>query len=125
MVPVSPGELLDKLTILEIKSNRITDPDKRANVDREYTELVKVACDHIAETDELLALRSELKAVNERLWDIEDDIRECERRQDFGQKFIGLARAVYVTNDRRAALKKAINTTLGSRLSEEKSYQAY
>ncbi len=124
-VPVSHGELVDKLTILEIKSERMTDPGKLANV-REELELLGAtwAADGASATD-ISDERAELKRINEALWDIEDEIRLKERAQVFDARFIELARAVYITNDRRAAVKRAINEKLGSRLVEEKSYQDY
>ena len=124
-VPISPGELLDKISILEIKSERISDPDKRANVERELDLLTGLWHSESRETAEVTARRAELKSINERLWDIEDAIRECERRGDFGERFVELARSVYRTNDRRAETKRAINDLLGSTILEEKSYAAY
>lgn len=125
-VPVSFGEVLDKITILEIKSERIKEEAKVKNVRLELTELSATWDDAVAGRADLIAdLRKQLKAVNEELWVIEDDIRDQEAAQDFGPRFIELARAVYVTNDKRAALKKAINVALGSRFVEEKSYQDY
>ena len=125
MTPVSPGELLDKLTILEIKAERITDAEKRANVAHEKRLLETVWQDSQLETDEVVRLRDQLKTVNEQLWDIEDGIRDEERAGRFGDRFIELARSVYITNDERAALKKAINQALGSDIVEEKSYRDY
>ena len=125
MTPVSPGELLDKLTILEIKAERITDAEKRANVAHEKRLLETVWQDSQLETDEVVRLRDQLKTVNEQLWDIEDGIRDEERAGRFGDRFIELARSVYTTNDERAALKKAINQALGSDIVEEKSYRDY
>jgi len=124
-VPVSYGELIDKLTILEIKSERMKDPAKLANV-REELELLGAtwSSDAASETD-ISAERAELKRINEALWEIEDEIRLKEKAQAFDARFIELARAVYVTNDRRAAVKRAINEKLGSRLVEEKSYENY
>ena len=124
-IPVSPGELLDKLTILEIKAERIREADKLANVRRELALLDAVWRDAAPETEPVGRLRAELKQVNEALWQIEDDIREQERSGRFGERFIALARSVYVTNDRRAAIKKAINLELGSAIVEEKSYRDY
>ena len=124
-VEVSPGELIDKITILEIKAERIGDPDKLANVHHELRSLTatrKKALDRSPELDEFTA---ELRRINERLWEIEDDIRDCERKRDFGERFIELARAVYRTNDRRAAAKRSINELLGSELVEEKDYADY
>ena len=122
---VSLGEFLDKLTILEIKSERITDPEKLANVRRELETLRRTWAASEYAGREIEPEYSRLKSVNERLWEIEDAIREKERRQDFDEEFIRLARAVYFTNDERAALKKALNLRLGSELVEEKSYTDY
>ncbi len=124
-VEIAPGELIDKITILEIKKERITDPDKLENVTIEWDTLTAALKANVAGSDDLSALSAALKGVNEALWDIEDDIRDCERASDFGDKFIELARSVYITNDKRAALKRDINDLLGSRLVEEKSYAAY
>ncbi len=124
-VEVSAGELLDKLTILEIKKQRINDAAKVANVEREFVVLSKVCAAELPDSPELQALIDGLREVNSRLWVIEDDIRDCERNQDFGDQFISLARSVYRENDERARLKKEINLLLGSELVEEKSYQAY
>ncbi len=124
-IPVAPGELLDKLSILEIKLDRMTGPGKLANVRREYELLDGIWQDAGLETDDIGVLRSELLAVNRRLWEIEDAVRECEREKDFGNRFIALARSVYMENDERAAIKKKINLTLGSDIIEEKSYKNY
>jgi len=124
-VPVSPGELLDKISILEIKADRIADPDKRHNVERELDLLTGIWHADGRETSDITALRGELRAINARLWDIEDAIRECERENSFGERFVELARAVYRTNDQRAATKRRINETLGSTILEEKSYAEY
>jgi hypothetical protein len=123
--PVSYGELIDKITILEIKSGRMTDPAKLANV-RDELQLLNAlwTADPASRTD-ISAERGELKRINEALWEIEDEIRLKERDQAFDARFIELARAVYHTNDKRAAVKRAINLKLGSRLVEEKSYQDY
>ena len=125
LTPISPGELLDKLTILTIKLERIEDAEKRANVAVEHAALTAVSDVHIPKDAEIVRLDAALLAVNKELWDIEDDIRDCERSGDFGAEFVRLARAVYVTNDKRAQLKKDINIHLGSALVEEKSYAAY
>ena len=125
MVPISPGELIDKITILEIKSQRMTDAAKLHNV---RTELALLTDTWRASPFSATDIRAEwdaLREVNGKLWDIEDRIRDRERDGDFGAEFIELARAVYVTNDERAAIKKKINTKLGSALVEEKSYAAY
>ena len=124
-VPISPGELIDKLAILEIKVERIADPQSRANVVRELDALTRVRDRTVRATPALRRLAGDLKTVNAELWQIEDDLRDCERRGDFGPSFIALARAVYRTNDRRAALKREINLLLGSALVEEKSYTRY
>lgn len=124
-IDVSPGELLDKLTILEIKSERITDAEKLANIHYEL-ELYRDTFDRqLGATDSLTALLKDLKSANEALWDIEDEIRDCEARRDFGARFIELARSVYRTNDHRAAIKRRINILCGSSIIEEKSYTQY
>ena len=124
-VPVSPGEVLDKITILEIKSERISDAGKLANVKRE-SELLQAAWLQSVEEDETVhRIHSKLKTINEALWEIEDDIRDKERAREFDQVFIDLARSVYVTNDQRADAKKELNVYLGSEIVEEKSYQDY
>jgi hypothetical protein len=122
---IGPGELIDKITILEIKAERIEDPAKRANVRNELHLLNGTRDRAIAGSPELDRLTADLRVVNERLWDVEDSIRNCERARDFGLAFIELARSVYRLNDRRAMLKRAINERLGSRLIEEKSYATY
>jgi hypothetical protein len=124
-VPVSFGEVLDKITILEIKSERIKDEAKLKNVRLELDELTKTWNEAVSEKDVITDLHKQLKSVNEELWVIEDDIRDEEADQNFGPRFIELARAVYVTNDKRAAIKKEVNLALGSRFVEEKSYQDY
>lgn len=124
-VEVSAGELIDKLTILEIKASKIKDVEKLRNVHEELNTLRAAYRQHFEETPALRSLVQALTEVNERLWHIEDEIRECERRQDFSDVFTSLARAVYLTNDRRAELKREINVQLGSRLKEEKSYSSY
>jgi hypothetical protein len=125
LVPVSPGELLDKITILRIKVVRIMDGGKVANVRLELDLLEKTWRDSGCAGFDVAADERALQAVNERLWDVEDLIRDKEARQTFDREFIDLARAVYVANDERAALKKRINLQLGSRLIEEKSYKPY
>ncbi len=124
LVPISPGELLDKITILRIKSERIRDAVKLDNVRLELELLERTWRDACGEAD-LTAEEQALQSVNERLWDIEDRIREQEALQRFDAQFIELARSVYIANDERAAVKKRINVALGSRLIEEKSYQPY
>ena len=124
-VPISPGELLDKITILEIKAERMTDKQKLANVRRELALLNATWSESVSEDDTVRRLHAELKRTNEALWDIEDDIRDKERLREFDGRFIELARSVYVTNDRRAMAKKELNVYLGSEIVEEKSYQDY
>lgn len=124
-VPVSPGEVLDKITILEIKSERISDPVKVANVRREL-ELLKASwLEAVPQDDTVKRLHAKLKSINEDLWVIEDDIRDKELAKEFDQTFIDLARSVYVTNDQRANAKKELNLYLGSEIVEEKSYKDY
>jgi hypothetical protein len=125
LVPVSFGELLDKIAILQIKSERMSDPAKLANVRNELVALETTWAAHPAAAQDIAALRGELKAVNERLWVIEDDIRLKEKAQAFDDEFVRLARAVYFENDIRARVKKEINLALGSAYVEEKSYQDY
>jgi uncharacterized protein YukE len=124
-VPVSPGEVLDKITILEIKSERMGDPEKVANVRAELSLLQKTWNGAIKDTDVIRDLHAQLKEINETLWEIEDDIRDKERVKEFDERFIELARAVYFTNDRRSKVKKELNLHLGSEIVEEKSYQDY
>lgn len=125
MIPISPGELLDKITILQIKAERIADTAKVANVKSELEMLNKVWLDAVPQDAQIETLTAELKKINEALWEIEDDIRDEERNQRFGERFIELARAVYVTNDERANAKKQVNLLLNSTIVEEKSYQDY
>jgi hypothetical protein len=125
LVPISPGELLDKITILRIKVARITDAAKLANVRLELELLEKTWADSGCAAVDVARDERDLQAVNERLWDVEDLIRDKEAKQIFDREFIELARAVYVSNDERAAIKKRINLQLGSRLVEEKSYKPY
>ena len=125
LVPISPGELIDKITILEIKSSRMTDAAKLHNVRTELSLLSETwKASPFAATD-ISAEWTGLRDVNAKLWDIEDRIRDKERDGQFDARFIELARAVYVTNDERAAIKRRINTKLGSALVEEKSYKEY
>ncbi|HEV2285838.1 MAG TPA: DUF6165 family protein [Steroidobacteraceae bacterium] len=125
LVPVSPGELLDKITILRIKAARIADAAKLANVKLELALLEATWRDSGCAARAHAQDEHALQRVNEQLWDIEDRIRDKEARQTFDREFIELARAVYISNDERAAIKKRINTELGSRIVEEKSYQQY
>tara|TARA_B100001109_G_scaffold95172_1_gene77369 strand:- start:2330 stop:2716 length:387 start_codon:yes stop_codon:yes gene_type:complete len=125
-VEVSNGELLDKLTILELKMSNISDDKKLINVKKEFNELSPLA-ELLFEKfkDELLIKYKELALINSQLWKIEDDIRECEKNKNFGEKFVELARAVYFTNDKRSDVKKQINILTGSGFIEEKSYEDY
>lgn len=125
LVPVSFGELLDKISILQIKSERMSDAGKLANVRHELSALEAMWMQHPAAGHDIVRLRADLKAVNERLWVIEDDIRMQERAQAFDDAFIRLARAVYFENDDRARIKREINVALGSAYVEEKSYEDY
>jgi hypothetical protein len=125
LVPISPGELLDKITILRIKSQRMRDPAKLANVRLELDLLERIWHESGCALPAVRADEQALERVNAELWDIEDRIRELEARGSFERDFIELARAVYLTNDERAAIKKRINVALGSRIVEEKSYQPY
>jgi hypothetical protein len=123
LAPISAGELIDKITILRIKSERIA-ADKRGNVRHELDLLESLATRELAGID-LDDLTAELTAINAGLWDIEDGKRDCERRGDFGPAFVALARSVYIENDRRAAVKRRINDAAGSDIVEEKSYAPY
>jgi hypothetical protein len=124
-VQTSPGEFLDKLTILEIKAERISDPAKLANVRRELEQLRATWAASALAGHDVARLVGELKAVNLALWDIEDRVRSHEAEQRFDGEFVELARSVYRNNDRRAALKRELNLALGSDLLEEKSYTEY
>ena len=124
LVPISVGELMDKITILEIKSDRIKNSRQLENIARELGALRAVRLGN-ADRAVLDPLSAELKQVNAELWDVEDAIRECEARGEFGEPFVALARAVYRLNDERARLKQAINRASGSRLIEEKSYKSF
>ena len=124
-VDISPGELIDKITILELKLERIGDPAKLANVRHEYDVLMQVYAQEIVESVALRELTERLKSINAALWEIEDHIREHERAKNFDAAFVALARSVYRTNDERSAVKRAINELLASKIIEEKSYAAY
>lgn len=125
LVPVSAGELVDKLTILELKLDRITDPARQRNVAAEREALTEVAKAALPASEALSRHQDALADVNGKLWDVEDALRRKESRQDFGAEFVALARSVYRLNDKRAAIKREINELLGSRLVEEKSYADY
>lgn len=124
-VPLAPGELVDKITILEIKTERIDDPAKLRNVRRELEILRALHERHQIGSADVIRLGKSLKSVNENIWDLEDQIRDYERDNDFGAGFIDVARKIYRTNDQRAALKRDINLHLGSTIVEEKSYADY
>jgi len=125
VVEVSPGELIDKITILAIKTERITDPAMLQNVEHERSVLEAACKQAIVPSAELERATQALKEINTKLWNIEDEIRRCERAKDFGMRFIELARAVYHTNDQRAQVKRQINELLGSEIMEEKHYVPY
>ena len=125
LLPVSWGEVFDKMTILQIKGEKLSDIMKLANIDHERKEISNVVGDINRFPEKLLPYIVELKRINARLWDVEDGKRDCERRQCFDEGFVRLAREVYVGNDQRAAIKRKINELLGSTIVEEKSYQAY
>ena len=124
-IPVSLGELFDKITILRIKKERLNDDRKRENVLKELSLLEKVLAEQVPQVEGLDKLVQDLYQTNLTLWDIEDDIRSCERKRDFSEQFIELARSVYFTNDRRSKIKYQINTLLLSEIVEEKSYEPY
>ncbi len=123
--PISVGELLDKITILEIKSEKIKNPEKLKNINHELKLLSELWFQLGFNDESMVSLRAELKTVNVSLWHIEDDIRVKEKNKEFDEVFITLARSVYCENDKRAQLKKDINLHTGSELIEEKSYEDY
>ena len=124
-IPVSLGELIDKITILEIKQQRLKGPQQLANVVRELKLLKTILNDDVRTLPEIASLTRRLKEINQALWEIEDAIRECERQADFGDAFIALARAVYHRNDERSAVKRNINQLGASEIVEEKGYADY
>jgi hypothetical protein len=124
-VEVSYGEMLDKISILEIKLEKVTDAGQRENIAREHAILSEARDQGLAGGPDFSAVYQSLKDINLQLWEVEDDIRDCERRQAFGDEFVALARSVYRMNDRRAALKRELNDLLGSPLVEEKLYRDY
>ena len=124
-VEISTGELIDKITILEIKLEKMQAAEQRKNVGLELQVLLAALEGEADMPSGVVDLMAQLKQVNSRLWEIEDEIRDCERNGDFHERFIDLARSVYRTNDQRAELKREINRLSGSRLIEEKSYSAY
>ena len=124
-VDIAPGELIDKITILTIKSERMIDVEKLEHVLLELDALKLAGVEVLNQSESLKKLSTKLKEVNERLWVIEDDIRACEAAKNFGNRFIELARSVYKQNDERARLKREINNLLGSKILEQKSYKSY
>ena len=122
---ISAGELLDKISILEIKLDKIKDQSKKEEVKKEYNVLKKAQKSNIKTNEEIEKLFSEIKKTNLTLWDIEDKIRICEKQKDFGKTFISLARNVYINNDKRAKIKSEINKILGSNIREIKEYADY
>ena len=124
-IPISWGELFDKLTILQIKLENLQDQNALNNVKIEYDELFKIFNNNFLEDDNAIRLLADLKNINKILWNIEDDIRDKERHKTFDEEFIELARSVYITNDERSRIKRNINNTFGSQFIEEKSYSDY
>ena len=125
VIPISPGELIDKITILEIKRESIVDKEKLSNINLEYKVLLETLENKIIASNEIDSLRIKLKTINKKLWDIEDQLRDLERSKTFNEDFIKLARSVYFTNDERSEVKKSINKLLNSEIVEEKSYSKY
>ena len=124
-IPISPGELVDKITILDIKKEFIDDVNKLKNINHEYDLLMQIYNNDVSITDGVDDLKTKLKNINLSLWKIEDDIRDCERDKIFDNTFVELARSVYFTNDKRSKVKLEINLLLNSSLVEEKSYKDY
>lgn len=122
---ISAGELFDKISILEIKKNKIKDKNKRNIILKELSSLQETASENIQKSKSIIKLYNKLKSINLKLWKIEDDIRDCERKNNFESKFIKLARAVYFTNDERSRVKNKINSLTKSNISEVKSYKKY
>ena len=125
LIPISWGELFDKITILQIKSEKILSPASLQNIDRELKQLSLVFDKAFTENSRALELTKELRGINSKLWDVEDRIREKEKNKTFDNEFIQLARNVYIKNDQRSAIKRKINEAFGSELIEEKSYSKY
>lgn len=125
LIPISWGELFDKITILQIKLENLQDKNALKNVKIEYDELFKIYNNNFLEDENAKRLLADLKTINKTLWNIEDDIRDKERHKTFDKEFIELARSVYITNDERSRIKRKINETFGSQLIEEKSYSDY
>jgi hypothetical protein len=124
-IPISPGELIDRITILEIKREQLRCPEKRDNVIKELRLLKNVRDFEVQPSPEISTLTAQLKAINQALWNIEDAIRACEQQANFGEDFVDLARSVYRRNDERSRIKRDINDILGSEVIEEKSYSEY
>jgi len=124
-IEISPGELIDRISILQIKREKFSDPLQLQHIRKETDGLTEAGAGILESSPKLVELASQLKAVNQLLWQIEDDIRRCEQAKDFGPRFVELARSVYRNNDRRSALKRDINHLLGSELVEEKLYADY
>jgi len=122
---ISAGELLDKISILEIKLEKIKNEESKAEIDKEYKMLKLTLEDNINLTEDIADLSNEIKTVNLTLWNIEDELRKCEKNKDFGKTFVELARAVYFNNDKRAKIKSKINSILGSNIKEVKHYVDY
>jgi len=125
LIPISWGELFDKITILQIKLDNLQDQNALKNVKIEYDELFKIYENNFLEDANAKRLLADIKNINKILWNIEDDIRDKERQKTFDEEFIELARSVYITNDERSRIKRKINKTFGSELIEEKSYSDY
>ena len=125
LAEISAGELIDKITILEIKKNKISDENKLKEIDKELSSLNHTMNKSILEKSKILTFKDQLKEINQKLWDIEDKIRDKERSKNFDKEFIELARNVYFTNDERSRIKRNINETFGSKIIEEKSYADY
>lgn len=125
LIPGAVGELVDKITILQIKAERLSSPEQLKNVRHELELLQQLRAKHGIEGPALEGKMADLKTINEALWEVEDQLRDCERRNDFTEQFIHLARSVYKLNDRRAAAKREINVLFGSTINEEKSYAPY
>ncbi len=123
LAEISAGELIDKITILEIKKNKISNQEKLADVEKELSSLNQTMKKFIPDEKKIINFKKELKDVNTKLWDVENGKRAAEKKQDFGEKFISLARSVYKLNDKRASLKLSINKTLGSNIKEVKSHE--
>ena len=123
LAEISAGELIDKITILEIKKDKISDQEKLADVEKELSSLNQTMRKFIPDEKKIINFKKELKDVNTKLWDVENGKRAAEKKQDFGEKFISLARSVYKLNDKRASLKLSINKTLGSNIKEVKSHE--